>query len=141
MQVISEDHYTTEVVYAGRVQLHARKGRNALRLPDRAHARRSGESRRSEGSERAAGPAQGRARERRQTELPNWDQVSQDKVRGALSTLAALRGSDTDTMFGAKNEVDPIAHLIGTAIGWAATRVRRRSTEASIRRKTMERRA
>jgi len=51
-------------------------------------------------------------------EIPNWDLTSQAKVREALNTLAALRGSDTGFMFGAKGEVDLVAHLIGTAIGW-----------------------
>jgi hypothetical protein len=29
-----------------------------------------------------------------------------------------MRGSDIGAAFGAKGEVDPISHLIGTAIGW-----------------------
>lgn len=50
-------------------------------------------------------------------EVPNWDPVSQKKVRDALlvlgSTLPDYRGA-----FGAKGEVDPIRHLIGAAAGW-----------------------
>jgi len=53
-------------------------------------------------------------------EVPNWDKASQDKVRDALNALAPLRGGDTGAMFGTRSEVDPVAHLIGTAIGWGA---------------------
>jgi hypothetical protein len=51
-------------------------------------------------------------------EVPNWDLASQAKVRDALNALAPLREGDTGAMFGTRSEVDPIAHLIGTAIGW-----------------------
>jgi len=47
-------------------------------------------------------------------EIPNWDQVSQKKVRDALlalnETLPDLKGA-----FGSREEVDPVRHLIGTA--------------------------
>jgi hypothetical protein len=50
-------------------------------------------------------------------EVPNWDQASQKKVRDALlvlgSTIPDFKGA-----FGSKGEVDPIRHLIGTAVGW-----------------------
>jgi hypothetical protein len=50
-------------------------------------------------------------------EAPNWDQVSQKKVRDALlvlnSTLPDLRRA-----FGARFQVDPVRHLIGTAAAW-----------------------
>ncbi len=50
-------------------------------------------------------------------ELPDWDQASLTEIRNALLVLAkhssGFRGS-----FGAKGQVDPIHHLIGTAAGW-----------------------
>ena len=50
-------------------------------------------------------------------DVPNWDQASQKKVRDALlvlgSTIPDFKGA-----FGSKAEVDPIRHLIGTALGW-----------------------
>ena len=50
-------------------------------------------------------------------EAPNWDQASQNKVRGALlvlnTTLPDLRNAG-----GRKDEVDPVRHLIGTASAW-----------------------
>ena len=50
-------------------------------------------------------------------DVPNWEQASQKKVRDALlvlgSTIPDFKGA-----FGAKDHVDPIRHLIGTALGW-----------------------
>jgi hypothetical protein len=50
-------------------------------------------------------------------EAPDWDQVSQKKVREALlvlgSTIPDFKGA-----FGTQDAVDPIRHLIGTAAGW-----------------------
>ncbi|MBL8821264.1 MAG: DUF1254 domain-containing protein [Planctomycetia bacterium] len=52
-------------------------------------------------------------------ELPHWDQVSQKKIRDALLALVAANGGiDSSKMFGRKNEVDPVEHLLGTAAGW-----------------------
>jgi hypothetical protein len=50
-------------------------------------------------------------------EFPNWDPVSQKKVRDALIVLAGTL-PDTKRMFGPKEKVDPVRHLIGSATGW-----------------------
>jgi hypothetical protein len=49
-------------------------------------------------------------------EVPNWDQASRRKVHDALLVLGETM--DTRRMFGTKDQVDPVRHLIGTAIGW-----------------------
>jgi hypothetical protein len=49
-------------------------------------------------------------------EVPNWDHTSLLKVREALITLGGSISSVG--MFGARGEVDPVKHLIGTAVGW-----------------------
>jgi hypothetical protein len=49
-------------------------------------------------------------------EVPNWDRDSLLKVRNALLVLG--EGIDSKNMFGARGEVDPIKHLIGSAVGW-----------------------
>lgn len=50
-------------------------------------------------------------------EAPEYDVASLDETRDALLALARnLTGFDH--MFGTKNEVDPVRHLIGTAAGW-----------------------
>ena len=57
------------------------------------------------------------ARSARPFELPDYDQTSLDETRSALLALARnLTGFDR--MFGARDEVDPVRHLIGTAAGW-----------------------
>ena len=53
----------------------------------------------------------------RSFEPPDYDAGSLDATRNALLELArGLRGFDH--AFGAKGEVDPIRHLLGTAAGW-----------------------
>ncbi len=50
-------------------------------------------------------------------DAPNWDQASQKKVRDALIVLGSTL-PDFKHAFGAKDQVDPIRHLIGTASAW-----------------------
>src|SRR4051794_29963002 len=50
-------------------------------------------------------------------ETPQWDAASQKKVRDALLILATTL-PDTKRMFGTKEQVDPIRHLIGSASAW-----------------------
>ena len=50
-------------------------------------------------------------------EIPKWDATSQKKVRNALLVLGETM-PDFKGAFGAKGQVDPIRHLIGTAAGW-----------------------
>ena len=49
-------------------------------------------------------------------EVPNWDHDSLIKVRKALLVLG--EGIDSTNMFGARGKVDPVKHLIGSAVGW-----------------------
>jgi hypothetical protein len=49
-------------------------------------------------------------------EVPAWDNASLLKVRNALLILGET--VDSRNMFGARGEVDPIRHLIGSAVGW-----------------------
>ena len=52
-----------------------------------------------------------------QLETPQWDPASQKKVRDALLVLATTL-PDTKRMFGTKEQVDPVRHLIGSASAW-----------------------
>jgi hypothetical protein len=47
----------------------------------------------------------------------NWDRASQKRVHDALVALAATL-PDTKRMYGPRDQVDPVRHLIGTATGW-----------------------
>jgi hypothetical protein len=49
--------------------------------------------------------------------IPNWDPVSQARVRVALQLLAGTIDDDQRT-FGGRGEVDPVRHLVGTATHW-----------------------
>ena len=50
-------------------------------------------------------------------EVPNWDPVSQNKMRDALLVLGASL-PDLRKAFGSRFQVDPVRHLIGTATAW-----------------------
>lgn len=52
-------------------------------------------------------------------ELPDWDSASRDAIRGLLNQLTAHQDPKA-VAFGDKGEVDPVAHLVGTAAGWGA---------------------
>jgi hypothetical protein len=50
-------------------------------------------------------------------EPPDWDPVSQGKIRNALLVLGrSIR--DFRKAFGTREQVDPVRHLLGTALGW-----------------------
>lgn len=50
-------------------------------------------------------------------EVPDWDQSSQKRIRDALLVLGATL-PDTKHMFGRRDQVDPVRHLIGTAMAY-----------------------
>ncbi len=50
-------------------------------------------------------------------ELPDWDKASEKRVREALLALGATV-PDSRRMFGTRAEVDPVRHLIGSAMAW-----------------------
>jgi hypothetical protein len=120
MEVISENHYAIEVVYApGRYTYSKEKVDTRYVLC----AIRTLADPESPTDLKAANALQDAIKvEQASTgtfEIPNWDPKSQGEVRDALAARAPqLSGSAV--MFGTKSEVDPTAHLIGTAIGWGA---------------------
>ncbi|UHQ19849.1 DUF1254 domain-containing protein [Lysobacter sp. KIS68-7] len=50
-------------------------------------------------------------------EIPNWDPVSQKKIRDALLTLSESM-PDTKGAFGPRGKVDPVRHLVASASAW-----------------------
>lgn len=50
-------------------------------------------------------------------EVPDWDAASQGRVRDALVALGASL-PDWRRTFGTREQVDPVRHLVGTAVGW-----------------------
>jgi hypothetical protein len=119
MQVIDEDQYTLEVVYGAGKRTFTKEGvgsryvllrvRTLLDPNDLKDVLAVHELQDAIKVEQPDGPEK--------FEVPNWDQVSQKKVREALLTLASTL-PDTRRMFGPKDEVDPVRRLIGSASGW-----------------------
>lgn len=118
MQLIDEDHYTCAVVYApGRhtftkdaigtryvfVVIRAFVDPTLPMDLKRVHALQDA----IEIEQKSAGVF----------EVPEWDQVSQKRVRDALLVLGATV-PDSKLMFGTRAQVDPVRHLIGTAMAW-----------------------
>jgi hypothetical protein len=119
MQVIDEDHYTPEVVYGPGSHTFTREkiGTRYVSLGVRilvdpadpqdikqVHALQDAITVTQPG-----GPGR--------FEVPNWDQASRKKVRDALLALAQTL-PDTKRTFGARDQVDPVRHLIGTAFAF-----------------------
>ena len=51
--------------------------------------------------------------------IPDWDAASHKKIRDAILALSNANGAlDSARMFGRKDQVDPVEHLLGTAAGW-----------------------
>ncbi|MBE9194923.1 DUF1254 domain-containing protein [Synechocystis sp. LEGE 06083] len=118
MQVINQDHYTPMVVYGAgrhtltRESIGTRYVITAVRIladeTDPADIQAVVELQDSIAVEQQS---PGRF------EVPNWDPVSQKKVRDALNVLADTL-PDKNRMFGSKDEVDPVRYLLGSASGW-----------------------
>lgn len=119
MQVLSEDHYTVEVVYAPGTYTYTRDkvGSRYVFLLVRTLVNPEDPA-----DLKAANTVQDEVKVEQASvgnfEVPNWDPVSQATVRDALNALAPLREGDKGAMFGDREQVDPVAHLVGTAIGW-----------------------
>jgi hypothetical protein len=119
MIVIDEDHYVVDVVYQPgsysftKEKIGTRYALIAIRiLVDPANRRDFEQVHALQDAvkvEQPGGPGR--------FEIPNWDPVSQKKVRDALlvlnSTLPDLRRA-----FGRRDRVDPVRHLIATASAW-----------------------
>jgi hypothetical protein len=119
LQVLDEDHYTQGVRYGGGRHTFTRQtiGTRYVALGIRilvnpadpaditaAHALQDAVA-----VEQPGGPGR--------FDVPPWDPLSQKKVREALLALAETV-PDTKRMFGARGQVDPVQHLIGTAMGF-----------------------
>jgi hypothetical protein len=121
LMVTNEDHYVTTVVYGHQPLTLTRESvgtryvlaaiRTFLDPTDPADLERVHSLQDAITVDQPGGPGR--------FEVPNWDQASQKKVRDALfvlnETLPDLRHAA-----GARDEVDPVRHLIVTASGWGA---------------------
>lgn len=118
LQVISEDHFTSDVIYKpgtytfSRDKIGTRYVIFAIRtLVDPNKPGDIEQVRALQDGVKAQQAKSGRF------EIPNWDSASRDKVRGALIVLGSTL-PDTKNMFGTKEQVTPVRHLIGSALAW-----------------------
>ena len=124
LQVINEDHYTTQVAYAPatvdltREAVGTRYVAVAVRtLVDPNDAADLAAVHALQDAVTVAQDAPG------SFEVPDWDPVSQKTVRDALVTLATTL-PDTKGMFGTAADTDPVRHLIGSANAWGGNPAR-----------------
>lgn len=117
MQVINEDHYTTEVDYApvtftfDQAKIGTRYVFLLIRtLVDPEKREDVDAVHKAQDAIRVQQASAGRF------EVPPWDAASQDKLRETLKQLGVF--GTKGVMFGSKAEVDRVAYLIGTAVGW-----------------------
>jgi hypothetical protein len=123
MQVVDQDHYTTEMVYAPGTFTYTKDkvGTRYVSVIIRTLADPSDPD-----DIKAANTVQDAIKVEQASigrfQVPSWDRTSQAKVRDALKELGSLRASGKGdmlgAMFGTKSEVDSVAHLIGAATGW-----------------------
>lgn len=120
LQVINEDHYTQEVLYTPGPHTFTRDniGTRYLLLGVRIFVD-PGDS----ADVKAVNALQDAIRVQQKSkgtfQVPAWDQASLKRVRDALNGLAAANGGlNSSRMFGRKDQVDEVQHLIGTAAGW-----------------------
>lgn len=117
LQVISQDHYTTEVVYAPGTFTYTKEkvGTRYVFLIIRTLA-----DPQNPADVKAANALQDAIKVDQaglgKFEVPEWDPVTQKTAREALLSLASLGGMTK--MFGRKDDVDPVSFLLGSAGGW-----------------------
>jgi hypothetical protein len=124
MQAIDEDHYTRAVAYSAGTYTfdQAQIGTRYLLVAIRILANPADTS-----DMDAARALQDRVKISQKSsgilELPSWDPAGLKKVRDALLVLnTTLR--DSRGMFGSRDEVEPVRHMIGTAMAWGGNPAR-----------------
>lgn len=118
MQIIDQDHYTHGVHYGGGVHTLTRQdiGTRYVFVGIRTLANPNDAA--DMATVHALQDAMKVEQARTGTfETPNWDAESRDKTRTLLLGLAGQL-PDTRGMFGSRRQVDPVRHLIGSAMGW-----------------------
>lgn len=120
LQVIDQDHYTPEVIY---------KPGDYVFDHDKINTRyvlflvRTFVDPNSDEDIKATHAAQDQLKITQKSkgsfEIPEWDTKKAAEIRNLLNQLSAVNGGiDSARMFGPKDKVDPVQHLLGTAAGW-----------------------
>jgi para-nitrobenzyl esterase len=117
MQLVTQDHFSPEVVYAPGTYTYTKDkvGTRYMQVIVRTLA-----DPQDPADVKAANALQDAIKAQQTSagtfEVPAWDPVSQKKARDALLALGAL--GVTGPLFGKQGEINPINHLIGAAGGW-----------------------
>jgi hypothetical protein len=118
LQVVNEDHYVVEVVYAPATRTYTRDmaGTRYIFVIVRtlADPNDAKDVKQANAMQDAISVVQEKPGS---FEVANWDQASLDRARDALLVLSNLDGKATNRL-GKKEEVDPVAFLLATAAGW-----------------------
>jgi hypothetical protein len=119
LMTIDEDHYLVDVVYDSKPYTYTRDkvgtryllvaGRTLVDPADPRDVQAVHKLQDAIKVEQSGGPGK--------FEVPNWDPVSQKKVREALLVLNETL-PDLKRAGGRRSEVDPVRHLIATASAW-----------------------
>jgi hypothetical protein len=119
LMTIDEDHYVVDVVYDSKPHTYTRDkvgtryllvaGRTLVDPADPRDVQAVHKLQDAIKVEQSGGPGK--------FEVPNWDPVSQKKVREALLVLNETL-PDLKRAGGRRSEVDPVRHLIATASAW-----------------------
>ena len=118
MQVIDEEQYAVETVYAPRTFTYTRDkvGTRYVMLGFRTFVD-PGNPKDVEQAHTLQNAIKVEQKSMGSFDVPIWDQESRKKVHEALLVLASTI-PDTNGMFGPRGKVDPVRHLIGSATGW-----------------------
>lgn len=120
MQIITQDHYSPPTVYAPatvtltRQEVGTRYVMTAVRTfadPKSASDLKTTNTLQDQISfEQPGGPGV--------FEVPNWDPLTQGRIRDDLAHLQSMSACTTRVRMGTRDAVDPICHLMATATGW-----------------------
>jgi len=118
LQVIDQDHYSLDLAYAPATVMLTRQAVGTRyvvvlirTLVDPWNADDVAQTHALQDAVRVQQTAKGTL------ELPAWDRTGRDEIRQALLVLAKSL-PDTTRMFGRRDDVDAIRHLIGAAYAW-----------------------
>jgi hypothetical protein len=120
LQVINEDHYAIDVVYAPGVHTFTKDavGTRYVCFAIRTFVNPN-DPKDVADVHKLQDAIKAEQKEKGKFESENWDQSSLKSIREALLALTAANGGlDSGRMFGRKDQVDPVQHLLGTAAGW-----------------------
>lgn len=119
LQVISEDHYTPAVIYKSGKYTFSKEdiGTRYVAMAVRTFVNPADKEDIAKAHALQDKLVSSQANGSGTLQIPNWDHASQKTVRDALLVLNSTV-PDTNGMFGKKEEVSPVRHLIGAASGW-----------------------